>query len=132
MWEGGGASAYVESASVVDSDPDTDDARCADPGEAAAGCGVVCERWDSGRAVAGAFDEDEGEDICAAEDAGGGAEETWRGCFVDHRAHPPDSPPRTAPIHGIPTPSRPLPFVGPAGAVVERDQTTSNGSLMPR
>ena len=96
-----------------------------------AGWGVVWERWERGRADAEVFEGDE--DVCAEEeDAGGGAEETWSGCFADHRAHPPDSPPRMAPIHGIPTPRRPLPFVGPEGAVVERDQTTSNGSLMPR
>ena len=96
-----------------------------------AGWGVVWERWERGRADAEVFEGDE--DGCAEEeDAGGGAEETWSGCFADHRAHPPDSPPRMAPIHGIPTPRRPLPFVGPEGAVVERDQTTSNGSLMPR
>ena len=42
-----------------------------------AGWGVVWERWERGRADAGAFEDDEEEDVRAVEeDAGGGAEET--------------------------------------------------------
>lgn len=46
--------------------------------EGAAGEGEVEDRWEEGR-------EDDGE-LVFAEEAGGGAEETWRGCFVDHLA----------------------------------------------
>ena len=98
----------------------------------AAVVGVVWERWEVGRADAGAFAGDEEGEVLDEDDAGGGAEETCKGCFVDQRAQPPDSPPRMAPIQGMPTPRRPLPFVGPDGGVVERLQTISKGSLMPR
>lgn len=74
--EGGGESASCESASVeADIDSESEALRVWVL-EGAVGEGEVEARWEERR-------EDDGE-LVLDEEAGGGAEETWRGCFVDH------------------------------------------------
>lgn len=74
--EGGGESASWESASVeAESDSESEAVRVWVL-EGAAGEGEVVDRWEEGR-------EDDGE-LVLDEEAGGGAEETCSGCFVDH------------------------------------------------
>ncbi len=47
--------------------------------EESGGIGVVDERWEEGR------EGDEDEDVAVElDEAGGGADDTCRGCFVDH------------------------------------------------
>lgn len=74
------------------------------------------------------------------EEEGGGFADTCRGCLVDQRAQPPCSPPRVAPIQGVPTPSRPFPrrfgggirVIGSEGGVEDLLHATSKGNLTPR
>jgi len=98
--------------------------------------GLLVEReCDDGR------DGDDDGVLVFDDDDEGLEDETCNGCLVDHRAHPPLSPPLMAPTHGVPTPSRPFPLTFPdaeepeaddEGGALERLHTTSKGSLIPR
>ena len=57
--------------------------------------------------------------------------------YATYRAQPPLSPPWTAPIHGVPTPRRPVTLdegdeYSEDGGIEDRLQTQSNGNLTPR